>query len=186
MRVNQFREEEGFTLIDVMIAVMLVGILAAMATFQIGSVRPGFEGDGAMRVVMSELNTAREMAITQRRHMRIDFVGNNTLRVTRINVPTGTTLMREVSFESGVQYGLISGIGDTPDAYGNGSATTFSASTIMFGTDGALINPAGGPVNGTVFLAKPGFALSFRAVTVQGTTGRVRAYRWVGNQWRRV
>ena len=177
----------GFTLIEMMLVVCVMGIIAAMATFQIGSVRPGMQGDGAMRVVMAELNGAREMAIAQRRYMEIAFVGTNQIQVIRRDLPNGTTTLRDVAFESGVQYGLISGIGDTPDAFGNGSSTSFGAATsIMFSTDGALVDAAGAPVNGTVFVTIPSVSMSFRAVTVQGSTGRVRGYRWTGSQWRRV
>lgn len=179
--------ETGFTLIEMMLVVCVMGIIAAMATLQIGSVRPGMQGDGAMRTVMAELNGAREMAIAQRRFMEISFVGTNRIQVIRHDLPNGTTTLRDVAFESGIQYGLISGIGDTPDAFGNGSATSFgSATSIMFSTDGSLIDSAGAPVNGTVFVAIPNVHLSFRAVTVLGTTGRVRGYKWTGSQWRQA
>ena len=120
---NKVRIESvsGFTLIEMMLVVCVMGILAAMAIFQIGSVRPGMLGDGAMRIVMAELNGAREMAIAQRRYMEISFVGTNRLQVIRHDLPNGTTMVRDVAFESGIQYGLIAGIGDTPDAFGNGS-----------------------------------------------------------------
>jgi prepilin-type N-terminal cleavage/methylation domain-containing protein len=177
----------GFTLIEMMLVVCVVGIIAAMATFQIGSVRPAMQGDGAMRTVMAELNGAREMAIAQRRFMEIAFVGTNRIRIIRHDLPNGTTTLRDVALESGVQYGIIPGIADTPDAFGNGSPTSFGAATsIMFSTDGSLIDSGGVPVNGTVFVTIPTVAISFRAVTVQGSTGHVRAYQWTGGQWRRM
>jgi prepilin-type N-terminal cleavage/methylation domain-containing protein len=179
--------QAGFTLVEMLIAVALVGILGAMAVFQIGSVRPGLKADGAMRVVMGELVLARESAIAERRLMQIAFVGTNTIRITRVEVPTGTTVLREVVFEGNVHYGLIPDVPDTPDAFGNGEATDFGgAASIMFGTDGALIDSTGTPVNGTVFLSIPETPLSFRAVTVFGSTGRVRAFRWYGANWQGV
>ena len=177
----------GFTLIEMMLVVCVMGIIAAMASFQIGSVRPGMQGDAAMRAVMAELNGAREMAIAQRRYMEISFVGTNRIQVIRHDLPNGTTTLRDVAFESGIEYGLIAGIGDTPDAFGNGSATSFGAAVaIMFSTDGSLIDNAGAPVNGTVFVTIPGVNLSFRAITVLGSTGRVRGYKWIGSQWRQA
>jgi len=186
-RKPRIESVSGFTLIEMMLVVCVMGIIAAMATFQIGAVRPGMQGDGAMRTVMAELNGAREMAIAQRRLMEISFVGTNRIQVIRHDVPNGTTTLRDVAFESGVQYGLIPGIADTPDAFGNGSATSFGAAvTVTFSTDGSLIDGGGAPVNGTVFLAIPNVALSFRAVTVLGATGRVRGYKWTGSQWRQA
>jgi prepilin-type N-terminal cleavage/methylation domain-containing protein len=176
----------GYSLIELMMVVMLIGVLAGMATFQIASARPGMLGDGAMRQVMGELNAAREMALTQRRLMQINFVGTDMIRITRREVPSGTTVLREVYFEGGVRYGLIAGASDTPDAFGKASATSFgSATAIMFGTDGQLVDQAGAAVNGTIFLTIPDTASSFRAVTIQGSTGRVRGYKWLGSQWTR-
>jgi prepilin-type N-terminal cleavage/methylation domain-containing protein len=179
----------GYSLIEIMLVVCVLGILGSMAAFQIPNLRSNLQGDGAMRVVMGELNVARELAITQRRKIRVDFVGTNRLQMTRIEVDNvKTTLLRDIYFESGVQYSLVSGVGaDTPDGFGNGEATDFgNATTIMFNTEGSLVDQKNIPLNGTVFLAIPGNALSFRAVTVQGATGRVRGYRWTGAQWRRV
>ena len=120
--------------------------------------------------------------------MRINFVGTNRLQVTRIETDgVNTTLLRDIYFEAGVKYSLISGVGDTPDTFGQNSATDFgNATAVLFNTEGSLVDQTNTPLNGTVFLAIPNNALSFRAVTVQGTTGRVRAYRWTGGQWRRV
>jgi hypothetical protein len=41
----------------------------------------------------------------------------------------------------------------------------------------------GGLTNGTVYLAMPSSLLSARAVTVLGSTGRVRGYKWDGRRW---
>jgi hypothetical protein len=119
--------------------------------------------------------------------MQISFIGTNGIRVTRVEVPEGTTVLREVRFEGNVHYGLIAEVPDTPEAFGNGTPTEFGdAVSIMFGTDGALVDNAGTPVNGTIFLTIPDMPQSFRAVTVLGSTGRVRAYRWYGDHWEQV
>ena len=154
---------------------------------QIATVRRSLQGDGAMRVVMTQLNNAREMAITQRRNMEVQFVGNNWVQIIRDDVPSGTTVLTKVAFESNAQYSLVSGIGDTPDGFGNSSAISFgSATTIMFGPNGTLIDNNGDPINGTVFFSIARIPESFRAVTVLGATGRVRGYRWNGAVWTRV
>lgn len=185
--VHQGRSQRGFSLIDTMVTLSVMGIVGSMATMQIATVRRAMQGDGAMRLVMAQLNTAREMAITQRRHMEVRFVGNNWLQIVRNDVPTGTTVLTDVAFESNAQYSLVSGIGDTPDGFGNGSAISFgSAQRIMFGPNGALIDNNGSPINGTVFLSIANLPESFRAVTVLGATGSVRGYRWNGVAWTRV
>ena len=43
---------DGFTLIEMMFVLGIMGVLAAMAVVQIGVVAAGLKGDGAMRVVL--------------------------------------------------------------------------------------------------------------------------------------
>lgn len=178
--------QSGFTLIELALVIGLMGILSSMAVMQVNALRPVLIGDGGMRMISAELTYAREMAIAQRRQIEISFVGN-AIRVTRREVPNGTTLLREVPFESGVTFSIPQGTPDTPDRFGNDAATTFSgAATVMFTTDGSLISNTGTPVNGSIYMLAPGEMQSLRAVTILGTTGRVRSYRWTGTAWRRV
>lgn len=186
---TRWRRQDGYTVIDLMVAVTITGILASMAVMQVGNARQGMVGDGAMRVVMGQLNLAREQAVAHRRFVQVTFVGTNGLRLTRIELPAGApaTDLGTTSFEGGVQYSLMASIPDTPDAFGNSEAIKFgSAQSLRFATDGSLVDSGGTPVNGTVFLAQPNRPLSFRAVTVLGTTGRVRGYRWNGRAWVRA
>jgi prepilin-type N-terminal cleavage/methylation domain-containing protein len=181
------RSQRGFSMIDMMVTLSVMGIVAGMATMQISTVRRSMQGDGAMRMVMAQFNSAREMAITQRRNMEIRFVGNNSIQIVRNDVPSGTTVLADVVLEGNAQYSLVAGVEDTDDEFGNSTAISFGAAlTIRFAPNGTLIDNAGAPVNGTVFTTVIGNAESFRAVTVMGATGRVRGYRWNGAAWSRV
>jgi hypothetical protein len=116
--------------------------------------------------------------------MQVSFLNNNQIQIVRLEVPNGTTTLTTVSFEGGVVYGLISGIGDTPDAFGIHNSVDFGAATkIIFNSDGTLIDQNGNPLNGTVYVTIPNVARSFRAVTVLGGTGRIRGYKWDGKKW---
>jgi Tfp pilus assembly protein FimT len=185
--VHQARSQRGFSIIDTMVTMCVMGIVGSMATMQVGTVRRSMQGDGAMRVVMTQLNTAREMAMTQRRNMEIRFVGSNWLQIVRSDVPAGTTVLTGIPLESNAQYALVPGVVDTPDAFGNGAAISFGAAAqIMFAPNGTLIDNNGSPVNGTVFVSIANSQASLRAVTVLGATGRIRGYRWNGAVWSRV
>ena len=181
------REQRGYTLIETMVVVCLIGILGAMAVPQVQASRSAMMGDGGMRVVMAWLNHARQTAIAQRRQVEITFIGNNTIQLTRREIPNGATVLATIQLESGMQFGLVGGKPDTPDRFGNSSPTDFqNAATILFGTDGALVDATGAPLNGTVFLLAPGVEQTWRAVTVLGGTGRVSGYRWTGQTWTRA
>jgi prepilin-type N-terminal cleavage/methylation domain-containing protein len=185
MTIADLRREQGFSLIEMLVVVTLVGILSSIALLQIGAVRPGMLSDGAARMVMGQLNMARELAVAQRREVQITFGGTNQLDVERRELPAGTTLLTHVFLEGGVQFALVAGAGDTPDGFGATAAVP--AATIVFGSDGMMIDGAGAPMNGTIFLSIPGTPQSLRAITVLGSTGRVRGYRWNGgSNWTRV
>jgi prepilin-type N-terminal cleavage/methylation domain-containing protein len=173
------RSQRGFSLVDMLAVMAVMGIVGSMATMQVGNVRRSMQGDGAMRIVMTQLNTARELAITQRRNIEVRFV--------RQDVPAGTTVLTKVALEGNAEYSLVSGVIDTPDGFGNSTAISFTTSPkILFAPDGTLIDDGGSPMNGTVFLSVANIPVSFRAVTVLGATGRVRSYRWNGAAWSRV
>jgi hypothetical protein len=92
--------------------------------------------------------------------------------------------------EGGIQFLFPTGtptIPDTPEAFGNASGVDFgSATEVKFNPDGMLVNQLGAVINGTVFVMFPSERLSSRAVTVLGSTGRVRGYKWDGRVWKLV
>lgn len=175
----------GYSLIELMMTLGIFGVVSAIAVVQIGASRPGAIGDGAMRVAMSQMTSAREQAITQRRCMRLNFdLVNNQVQIIREEVPgPGLTVLSSVPFEGGVKFSNT-GLTNTPDLFGIASAVDFGGATeIKFSPDGTLINQVGALTNGTVYLALASSKLSARAVTVLGSTGRVRGYKWDGRQW---
>ena|SRR5437879_4215274 len=184
--------EAGFSLVELLLVLGMMAMLAGMAVIQIAASRPGAVGDGAMRALLAQMNAARELAITQRRNMRLTFTTGNLVQIIREEVPGPTlTTISTALFEGGMQFRKVSGLPDTPDAFGNASAVTFPTATgspleIKFATDGTFVNQDGLSLNGTVFVALPNQALSARAVTIFGSTGRVRAYRWDGRIWQKV
>ena len=179
--------QRGVTLVEMLLVLAVMGIVGAMGVAQLVDVNRSMKGDGAMRLVMSQLAQAREMAITQRRTMELKFVGGaggNWLQVVRHEVPgTGTTTLSSVAFEGNVGYRLISSVTtDTPDGFGISGPLSFgTATTFTFSSDGTFIDQSGNPLNGTVFLATANVLKSQRAVTIMGGTGRVRAFKWTCN-----
>jgi len=188
MRHTRLASDRGFTLLEMMVTVAVMAIVGSMATASMANMRRVMQGDAAMRLVMTELNAARDMAMTQRRNMEVQFVGGLWVRTVRHEAPgIATTVLRSVAFESNATFSQVSGLPDTPDAFGAGAPVAFgTAQAIMFGTDGTLIDQNGNPLNGTVFVAIGNQPLTARAVTVLGATGRVRGYKWTGTAWKRV
>jgi len=179
--------QAGYSLIEMIFVMGLMVTLSAMAILQINTSSPGLKGDGAMRVVLAQLNQARESAITQRRYVRVVFTSPNLVQQIREDSTSTTTVLSSVLLEGGAAFTLITGLPDSPDHFGNSTAIAFGAVTnVKFAPDGTLVNQDGATANGTAFLALPNRALSARAITILGSTGRIRGYRWVGAQWNLV
>ncbi len=175
------------SLVELVIVLGIMGVLGAMAGLSIIESKPTIQGDGAMRGVLYQMRTARELAISERRCMRVAFIDTSAIRIVREEVPgPSTTTLSTVGLESGAVFSKA-GVPDTPDAFGAAAAIDFgTVTTIKFTPDGTLVDQDGNVVNGTVFVSLPGSTRSARAITVLGSTGRIRGYRWDGRAWKLV
>ena len=185
-RTRVLRDEAGYNLVEMVIVVGIMSVLAGAAVIQVGQSRPAAIGDAAMRVTLAQLNAARERAITERRNMRLTF-GTNSVTIVREDSSSTTTTFPTVPFESGAQFIVISGTGDipSPDNIGNSSAVYFPTATEKkFSSEGTFIDQDGMPANGTIFIGLPNQKASARAISIFGSTGRIRAYRFNGSQWK--
>ncbi|HZP47281.1 MAG TPA: type II secretion system protein [Vicinamibacterales bacterium] len=197
-------KEDGYSLVEILVVVGIMAIIGGMSVAQLQTTRNNLRGDSAMRVVLSNMNSAREMAITQRRYIRVTFdTTAQTLSIIREDTPTTTTTLSVALFEGGAQFYRVTGTGDTPDGFaatcgagqpscfynttnGTFASATGSTSVVKFSPDGTLVDWNGVTTNGTVFTTIPSANPAARAVTVLGSTGRVRAYKWDGRQWVKV
>jgi prepilin-type N-terminal cleavage/methylation domain-containing protein len=180
--------ERGFSLVEVVTVVAITGVLIGMAVIQMEAARPSIRGDSGMRAVLGQIHMARERAITERRFMRIVFTPATLIEVVREEVPgPGTTTVSSTVLEGSVELRHLDDLPDTPDHFHGTGAVNFGlAQVVKFTPDGQLVDENGNQVNGTIFLALPGEWRSARGITILGSTGRIRAYRWDGANWKLV
>jgi prepilin-type N-terminal cleavage/methylation domain-containing protein len=186
---GRLRNEAGFSLLEIMVVVGIMGVLAAMAIMVSPSFTEHARAEAGIAQAMDALRLARETAISQRRNVEVRFVGLTAIQTAREDigangVVTGTTVLRTVEFENHMKFLLQPGVPDTPDAFGNTDAVAFGPSpTRMFTSEGTFVNQQGDPINGTVFLSESGKPQSARAITIFGPTALLRAWRWNGHDW---
>jgi prepilin-type N-terminal cleavage/methylation domain-containing protein len=179
--------DAGFTLVETLVVVGLIGVLAGVAVMMMpGAILSAKADSGAARVT-SILRGAREQAIAQRRSVRVTFTAPNRIVISRVEVPgPGTTVISDVVLEGGMDFRLFPGLPDTPDAFGNATATSFGlAANIAFTSEGWFVDHNGDPVNGTAFVGRANQPLSARAVTIFGPTALISQWRWNGSRWTR-
>lgn len=188
--MNRPRHESGFTLIELLITVGIVGVLMVGATVVMPNLVKQSRADGATAQVLNTLRLARDRAIGERRNLDLVFTAPNRIQVVReeIGGSPNTTIV-DVSLENRLEFLYVSGMGDTPEAFGlTNTPIAFgpvvgTVPTIMFTSEGTLVDSSGDTINGTLFLGTPGDRNSARAITFFGPTALLKAYRWDGSKW---
>jgi prepilin-type N-terminal cleavage/methylation domain-containing protein len=181
-------QQRGYTMVELMLAIAIGLMVVGMAMGGVPGMLKTSRADGGLATAASGLRAARELAVSSRRNVRLTF-GTNTIMNTRVEYclapcTPATTLVRTTTLEGRAEFRLMSGVPDTPDAFGMASATAFGTLIPpMFTTDGSFINSNGDVLNGTLFIGVPGDPLSARAVTIFGATGAMRLWKWNGRAW---
>jgi prepilin-type N-terminal cleavage/methylation domain-containing protein len=187
---DTFRDESGFSLLEILVVVALMGALAAMAIMVSPSFTRTARADASVVQVLDAMRSAREVAISQRRNVELWFILPNAVQTRRVDinstgVVTGTTVLRTVELENRMEIRLDPAVlDDTPDLFGRTAGVSFGASpSRMFTSEGTFVNATGDVLNGTLFLSIPNEENSLRAITVMGATALIHAWRWNGREW---
>jgi type II secretory pathway pseudopilin PulG len=182
--------EAGWSLVEILVVLLIIGTAAAVAALATPLVVTLAKGDSGSSQVAATLSTARELAISQRRNIRVDFEEPNRIVVLRVELPDAAgvtpdpTVLSTVTLENGIQFLQFDGVDDTPDGFGSASAASFgNAENVAFTSEGTLVDHNGDEINGTVFLGVPDRPETARAVTIFGPTALVRQWTWLGDHW---
>lgn len=192
------RRARGFSLLEMMIVVCIGMTLTAVTFMSLQPMLKEAHVDSAYNTTLMTLRNYRSKAITERKRYIVAFNAPNTITVSYwgVGVPVAPapvvvstfTLPNDVQFM--VQAGMPSTATTVPDGFGNGgTAVDFgqglglgSLNYVMFMPDGSSQdqnNPSGnGDINsGVVYLGRANELTSMRAVSVFGSTGRIRGWR---------
>lgn len=192
------RRARGFSLLEMMIVVCIGMTLSAVTFMSLQPMLKQAHVDSAYNTTLMTLRNYRSKAITERKRYIVAFNAPNTITVSYwgVGVPVAPapvvvstfTLPNDVQFM--VQAGMPSTVTTVPDGFGNGgTAVDFgqglglgSLNYVMFMPDGSSQdqnNPSGnGDINsGVVYLGRANDLTSMRAVSVFGSTGRIRGWR---------
>jgi type II secretory pathway pseudopilin PulG len=193
---SAYNSGRGFSTVEMLIVVAVTVIIAVMAVLQLQPTLANARADDAMKEVVDQLRQAREYSIANRVYVQVTFpvvvvAGATQYRVqmTELNAaPYGlggaNVVLSTVPIEGPMTYYIDPTLPDTPDAYGDTAPIEFEGISggpvtgMAFQSDGEFVD-AGTflPINGTVFMGVKGQTPMSRAVTVLGTTGRVRGWK---------
>jgi len=206
MSMRKIRAQQGFSLLEMVVVVMLAFTVMAFAVMNTMNSSQGARANSAMDAVVSQLRQARELAIARRRNVQVQFTAPNQMQITVLTLPGEAvptplpTVLLNDGVPGGLNFYVFPSLPDTPMGFGNSTAinlqqpTGGGSWTVMFTTSGAFAGTAqsagslyqatsNNPVNASIFLGVAGKTNTARAVTVFGATGRVRSYYWTGSSW---
>jgi Tfp pilus assembly protein FimT len=141
-------------------------------------------GDSAALMTATFLEAARNRAVAERRNMQLTF-NDDDIVVQRIEVPSGVlTTVDQLQLESSERFNRAAGVTAVPGFPGAGNLVLTGTAPHMFTSDGSLIDSQGDVSNAVIYLGRPGFIETQRAITIWGVTGALNTFRWSGSQWR--
>ncbi len=202
-------KNRGFSLLEMTVVIGIGLILAAVATTTFIPLSKQQHMTSAYNSTLGTLRRAHDQAAADMRIYVVTFTTPNTITVqqagpgnTSCQIPptgavlTTTTLPTDVSFmiEPGAPTSNSSAP-TTPDQMGTATAAidfdepnSPGATSICFNPDGTASDVLGNVNNGVVYFGRTGDVYSARAITLWGTTGRIRGWRMFNvagvNTWR--
>lgn len=206
---SEARGMRGYSLLEMMI-VVAIGVIVSAITFI--SLQPLLEQahvNSAYDTTLMALRNNRARAISERTRYIVAFTAPGTITISTWGVGApiapAPVVVSTLSLPSDIQFMVQAGVPSTaptvPDGFGVGAIPidfgqglgAGSLNYVMFMPDGTSqdqSNPGGGngnPNSGVIYLGKPNDLWSMRAITVFGTTGRIRGWRLMnqggGPQW---
>lgn len=199
------RRMRGVSLLEMMIVVAIVIILGSITFISLQPALRDAQMNAAYDTTLSQLRMARERAIAERKQYIVCF-GNapplgaatplgapNTRTIQLFRWDAGTALAAAVQISTqtlpqNINFQTIVGFPTTaPDQFGSGTvAIDFDQGVaggnkqqVMFMPDGSARDTLVNINNGLIYIARPGSLYSAKAISVFGSTGRIRGWRLV-------
>ena len=202
----QERNMRGVSLVEMMIVVAILMIMGSITFISLQPALREAQMNAAYDTVLSQIRMARQRAIEERKQYIVCLgaasqplgaatpLGAPTaqsIQVFRWDVGTAIAAAVQIStinLSQNINFQRMAGFPvAAPDQFGAGGvAIDFDQGVaggnkqqIMFMPDGAARDTLGNLNNGVVYILRPGTLYSAKAVTVFGSTGRIRGWRLV-------
>jgi prepilin-type N-terminal cleavage/methylation domain-containing protein len=188
------RRERGFTMLEMVLVIAIMMVLGGLAIIQSFGSFESYQANSAVDAVASQLRLARQLAISQRRNVQIQIATSTPLSISYTILPRpgsadpAQPAVTSIISSKQVTFMQESGVPDTPMAFGTCSGSGVCIASVaggpafmQFTSTGQFTDSTGvTTLNGTIFIGVPNQVSTARAVTVMGSTGRVRPYYYIG------
>lgn len=183
------RKNRGFSLLEMLIVIAIGLTMAGVTVIALMPLLKQSHVDAAYDTTLSVIRNYRNQSITQSKRYILTFTAPGTITVQYwgVGVPVSPAPVTVATYTlpNDIQFAVQAGFpAAAPDSFGTGTvAIDFdqgilgNQSYIMFMPDGSSQDTLGNFNSGVLYLTRPGDLYSSRAITVFGTTGRVRGWR---------
>jgi Tfp pilus assembly protein FimT len=182
------KSQRGFSLTELLVTLAVLMTGGAVAVMNISGAVRGSHVETAYQNTLDQLRFARQVAIDKRTVCRVDFTAPGTISVTQAFADGTPVQIETITLPTDVQYTIVAGMPTpptpTPDNIGTGRVAidfdqvkSGGGTTIFFQPDGSALDAFGLVNDGVIYVARPGDLSGARAITLLGTTGRIRGWR---------
>ena len=189
-KISKLKDIGGFSLVELLLVVAVVIAIGSISMLIIGTALEARNADVAVRTVSTQMSRARQFSVDARRKTKVTFTAPSTITVEALEGGTWTPVSTvelpgdmELEIDGSISAGPPS-VGTLPP-FGTSQVADFSgASEIYFMPDGSAVTSAGALTHGVVYVAQPSKVETQRAVTLFGSTGRIKRYKHItGTDW---
>jgi prepilin-type N-terminal cleavage/methylation domain-containing protein len=186
----KLRKTRGFSLLEMMIVIAIGMTVAGISVMALMPMLQETHVDNAYDTTLSVLRNYRNLAVSTSKRYIITFTAPGTITVTRWDFATPVSpppvFVASYTLPPDIQFAVQPGFpAAAPDAFGTGlTAIDFdqnmglgSQPYVMFMPDGSSQDLLGNYNSGIVYVSRINDYYRSRALTVWGTTGRIRGWR---------
>ncbi len=165
---KRWSDQKGLTLVELMVAVSIVGILALVGVASFSGSLPRFRLNATSRNLLSDMRLARQLAATENRQYAIQFLTTTSYKIVRGN---------QTLIQSSTSFPAYAGKDNVKAE--TGVTWTMPATMPLFQPNGLISrwDPSSNPVSAvapaSIVLTDNGDPVSTKTVVI-GTGGKIR------------
>ena len=183
------RKNRGFSLLEMLITIAIGLTMAGVTCIALMPLLKQSHVDAAYDTTLSVIRNYRNQSITQSKRYILTFSppGTITVQYWGVGVPVSPPPVTVATYTlpNDIQFAVQPGFpAAAPDSFGTGvvaidfdQGVLGNQNYIMFMPDGSSQDTLGNYSSGVLYLTRTGDLYSSRAISVFGTTGRVRGWR---------